>query len=62
VRPELVPIFVQRLSSEPVMKGRQFASLRISLPQQTTSVVKPAGNLLYLDFILQSSAEQGKRE
>ncbi len=62
VRPELVPIFVQRLSSEPVMKGRQFASLRISLSQQTTSVVKPAGNLLYLDFILQSSAEQGKRE
>lgn len=62
VRPELVPIFVQRLSSEPVMKGRQFASLRISLPQQTTSVAKPAGNLLYLDFSLQSSAEQGKRE
>jgi hypothetical protein len=54
VRPELVPIFVQRLSSEPVMKGRQFASLKISLPQQTTSAAKPAGNVPYLDFILRS--------
>ncbi|HEY6282222.1 MAG TPA: MSHA biogenesis protein MshI [Burkholderiales bacterium] len=62
VRPELVPVYVQRLSREPVMKGRQFAFLKISLPQQTTSVAKPAGNLRYLDFSLQSSAEQGKRE
>lgn len=61
VRAELVPIFVQRLSSEPVMKGRQFASLRISLPQQATSVAKPTGNLLYLDFSLRS-VEGGKPE
>ncbi len=61
LRPELVPIFVQRLSSEPVMKGRQFASLRISLPQQTTSVAKPAENLRYLDFSLHS-VEGGKPE
>lgn len=61
LRPELVPMYVQRLSREPVMKGRQFASLRISSPQQATSVAKPAGNLLYLDFSLQSG-EGGKLE
>ena len=61
VRAELVPIFVQRLSGEPVMKGRQFASLRISLPQQATSAAKPAGNVPFLDFILRS-AEGGKSE
>ena len=54
VRPELVPVYVQRLGREPVMKGRQFASLRISLPQQTTSEAKPAGNPRYLDFSLRS--------
>ncbi|MGH8710356.1 MAG: MSHA biogenesis protein MshI [Burkholderiales bacterium] len=52
VRPELVPVYVQRLSREPVMKGRQFASLRISLPQQATSVT--TGDVRYLDFSLQS--------
>ena len=59
--PELVPVYVQRLSREPVMKGRQFASLRISLPQQAKSVTKPSGDLRYLDFSLQS-VEGGKRE
>ncbi|MGH8753616.1 MAG: PilN domain-containing protein [Burkholderiales bacterium] len=61
VRPELVPVYVQRLSREPVMKGRQFASLRISLPQQAKNVTTSAGNLRYLDFSLQS-AEGGKHE
>ena len=59
VSPELVPVFVQRLSSEPVMKGRQFDSLKISLAQQAKSVTKPSGG--YLDFSLQT-AEKGKRE
>ena len=45
VRPELVPVYVQRLSREPVMKGRQFASLRISLPQQAKSVTTSAGDV-----------------
>ena len=61
VRPELVPVYVQRLSREPVMKGRQFASLKISLPQQANSATTPAGNVRYLDFSLQS-AEVGKPE
>ncbi|MGH8757249.1 MAG: PilN domain-containing protein [Burkholderiales bacterium] len=61
VSPELVPVYVQRLSREPVMKGRQFASLRISLPQQDKSVTKSAGNVRYLDFSLQS-VEGGKLE
>lgn len=61
VSPELVPVYVQRLSREPVMKGRQFASLRISLSQQAKSVTKPSGDLRYLDFSLQS-LEGGKHE
>ncbi len=61
VRPELVPVYVQRLSREPVMKGRQFASLKISLPQQATIATKSAGDLRYLDFSLQS-VEGGKLE
>ena len=59
--PELVPVYVQRLSREPVMKGRQFAFLRISLPQQAKGVTTSAGNLRYLDFSLQS-VEGGKPE
>ena len=61
VSPELVPVYVQRLSREPVMKGRQFASLRISLPQRDKSVTTSAGDVRYLDFSLQS-VEGGKLE
>ena len=61
VSPELVPVYIQRLSREPVMKGRQFASLKISLSQQAKSVTKPSGDLRYLDFSLQSM-EGGKHE
>ncbi|MGH8753273.1 MAG: MSHA biogenesis protein MshI [Burkholderiales bacterium] len=61
VSPELVPVYVQRLSREPVMKGRQFASLRISLQEQDKSVTKSAGDVRYLDFRLQS-VEGGKLE
>lgn len=61
VRPELVPLYVQRLSGEPVMKGRQFSFLKMSLPAQATSAAKPGGDLRYLDFNLQS-AESGKAQ
>lgn len=61
VSPELVPVYVQRLSREPVMKGRQFASLKISLSQQAKSVTKPSADVRYLEFSLQS-VEGGKRE
>lgn len=61
VRPELVPLYVQRLSGEPMMKGRQFSFLQMSLPAQATSAAKPGGDLRYLDFNLQS-AESGKAQ
>ncbi|HYA20433.1 MAG TPA: PilN domain-containing protein [Burkholderiales bacterium] len=61
VRAELVPEFVQRLSREPVMKGKQFASLRISVAQQAQGGQKSTGNPAYLDFILRS-VEQAKSE
>ena len=59
LRPELVPVYVQRLSREPVMKGRQFAFLQISLPQQTKGDTKRAELVRYLEFNLQS-VEPGK--
>ena len=61
VRPELVPLYVQHLSREPVMKGRQFSFLQMSLPGQAKSAAKPGGDLRYLDFKLQS-VESGKAE
>ncbi|HMJ50084.1 MAG TPA: PilN domain-containing protein [Burkholderiales bacterium] len=61
VRADLVPAFVQRLSQEPVMKGKQFASLRISVAQQAQGGQKSPGNLVYLDFILRS-VEEAKSE
>ncbi len=60
MRPELVPIYVQRLSRERVMKGRQFAYLQISLPQQAKSLTKSGGDQHYLDFSMQSV--EGKLE
>lgn len=59
LRPELVPVYVQRLSREPVMKGRQFAFLQMSLPQQTKGDAKRAETVRYLEFNLQS-VEPGK--
>jgi hypothetical protein len=61
VRPELVPLYVQHLSREPVMKGRQFSFLQMSLPGQANSAAKPGRDLRYLEFNLQS-AESGKTE
>ena len=61
LRPELVPLYVQRLSGEPVMKGRQFSFLQMSLPGQAKSAANPGGDLRYLDFNLQS-VESGKAE
>ncbi|HSS46460.1 MAG TPA: hypothetical protein VLL03_03485, partial [Burkholderiales bacterium] len=54
LRAELVPVYVQRLSREQVMKGRQFAFLQISQPQAEGK--KPA-SLPYLEFSLQSSEQ-----
>jgi hypothetical protein len=61
VRPELVPLYVQRLSGEPVMKGRQFSFLQMSLPAQAKTAAKPGADLRYLEFNLQS-AESLKAE
>jgi Tfp pilus assembly protein PilN len=54
LRPELIPVYVQRLSQELVMKGHQFASLQISQPQAAGAGEKSAG-LRYLEFTLHSS-------
>ncbi|HVS25960.1 MAG TPA: MSHA biogenesis protein MshI [Burkholderiales bacterium] len=53
LRPELVPLYVQRLNREPVMKGRQFAFLQINRPQQKSGT-KPVARAGYLEFNLQS--------
>lgn len=61
LRPELVPVYVQRLSREPVMKGRQFAFLQMGLPQPIKVDGQRAETYRYLEFNLQS-LEPGKSQ
>jgi len=39
LRPELVPAYIRRLNREKIMQGRQFASLKISLPAVVAGAV-----------------------
>ena len=58
---ELVPQYMHRLASEPVMRGKSFASLEMGGPAPAVPVpgapppVKVAGAPTYLSFTLQSS-------
>lgn len=56
---QLVPQYMRRLSSEPVMQGKTFASMEIGAPTQapaaTESAAKTAPAPAYLSFKLQSS-------
>jgi len=49
--PQLLPAYIQRLSQEPVMKGKSFATLRMAQPKEVAdkSVVRS-----YVEFNLQS--------
>lgn len=59
LRPELVPSYIRRLEREPIMQGKQFAALQMSLPKGEPAKDMPEAR--YLEFTLRSSeGEAGK--
>jgi len=51
--PQLLPIFIQRLNKEDVMRGKSFATLEMKQPKSATE--KPLARS-YVEFSLQSTA------
>lgn len=66
LKPELVPVYIQRLSEEQVMQGRKFALLEMRQPAALVSTAPPAEKEVkavippYVEFSLQSSAEKAQ--
>lgn len=52
LRPDLVPVYLQRLNSEPAMQGLRFSGLEIAVPKGTD--VKRGAAASYLEFRLRS--------
>ncbi|MBI5007024.1 MAG: fimbrial assembly protein [Nitrosomonadales bacterium] len=52
VDPQLVPVYIQRLSKEKVMRGKSFAAMQMHRPQQDAG--QPAAR--YVEFSLHSTA------
>lgn len=72
LRPELVPVYINRLKSEPVMKGKAFATLEMQAPSESVSEGasnnnnasprKPREHPAYIEFHLQSSNSERERK
>ncbi|WP_157889119.1 PilN domain-containing protein [Herminiimonas arsenitoxidans] len=65
LRPELVPIYLTRLKSEPVMQGASFSSLEMELPRVEKSVDssgKQPISAAYINFNLHSSNVKVKKD
>jgi hypothetical protein len=56
VNPQLVPIYIQRLNKEKIMKGKTFAALQMQQPKPVTGKL-PATN--YVEFGMQSVEASG---
>ena len=70
--PELVPVFLNHLRREQDMQGKSFSSLEMRLTKpdaapgadgadSSCASPKPAGHTPYIEFTLQSSAEEGSK-
>lgn len=59
LNPQLVPVYIQRLSKERIMQGKRFATMQIEQPKKEAE--KPAGR--YVVFNLQSTpaSEEAKK-
>jgi hypothetical protein len=57
-RSDLLPLYVQKLETEPVLHGRGFADLRMEQPP-TAPDAPPAG---FLEFRLSSKPDEGRHE
>ena len=56
LKPELVPAYIRRLSTEPIMQGRRFSTLEMRQPEATpASEGKPSQTPPYIEFTLQSA-------
>jgi len=54
VNPRLLPEYIQRMNSEPVMRGKLFAALQMKLPDAANN--QPAAG--YVEFSLRSVAAE----
>jgi hypothetical protein len=57
LRPELVPLYVNRLKNEAVMQGKSFGTLEMQVPQEAAAPsgaakAKPASLAGYIEFNL----------
>lgn len=56
LKPELVPAYIRRLSTEPIMQGRRFSTLEMRQPEATPAAEgKPSQTPPYIEFTLQSA-------
>ena len=57
LQPELVPVFINRLKKEPVLAGKTFSMLEMSLPEaEKAADGKPAPAPPYIEFSLRKAA------
>lgn len=55
--PELLPVYIQRLSREPIMQGKTFATLQMQQPRAEGDVAASGAAPRYVEFALHSSPE-----
>ena len=64
LRPELVPVYINRLKQEPALRGKSFAALEMTVPEIGTGSKDAAGNAEtkrpadYTEFVLQSATTE----
>lgn len=62
LRPELVPMYINRLKQEPVLKGKSFAALEMQSPlDEQSGTAASRGFAPYIEFSLQSSMATGEQ-
>lgn len=63
LKPELVPIYIRRLSTEPAMRGRQFSTLEMHQPLSAeTQAGKPGVVPAFIEFSLQSALKAPEKK
>ena len=58
-RPELVPVYLERLRREERLRGQDFSSLEITRPAQASST--PAAQARFVEFVLSSGGGEAKK-
>jgi hypothetical protein len=58
-RPELVPVYLERLRREERLRGQDFSTLEITRPAQASST--PAAQARFVEFVLSSGGGEAKK-